>query len=111
MKNENKDNNKIIAYICYKIYLINNFKTKFLININILKSKKIVINILSQRLKFEFYKEIAIFCKLKVKNNVRICRTICIAKKEIIFAKLTTKIAIILKKKINFLSVIFFLNL
>jgi len=35
----NEVNNKVIAYIYYKIYLINNLKTKFLISINILESK------------------------------------------------------------------------
>ncbi len=62
MKNKNKNNKKIIAYICYKVYLINNFKTKFLINIDILRSKQIIINILNEKLRFESYKEVAIFC-------------------------------------------------
>ena len=99
MKSKNKNNNKIIAYICYEIYLINNLKTKFSININILKSKQVIIDILNRKLRFEFCKKVAIFCEIKIKNNIRICQTICIAKKKIIFAKLIAKIAITLKKK------------
>jgi len=57
---------------------------------------------LNQKLKFEFCKKIAISCEIKARNNVRICRTICTTKKEIIFAKLIIKIAIILKEKRNF---------
>ncbi len=73
MKNKNKNNNKIIAYICYKVYLINNLKTKFLISINILELKQIVINILNRKLKFEFCEKIAILCEIKIKYNVQIC--------------------------------------
>ena len=73
MKSENKNSNKVIAYICYEVYLINNFKTKFLININILESKQIIIDILSRKLKFKSCKEVAIFCEIKIKNNVQIC--------------------------------------
>ncbi len=79
--------------------MINNLKTKFLINIDILESKQVIIDILSRKLRFKFYKKVVVFCEIKIKNNVRICRTICIAKKEIIFAKLTTKIVVTLKIK------------
>ena len=102
MKSENKNSNKVIAYICYEVYLINNFKTKFLININILELKQIIIDILSRKLKFKSCKEVAIFCEIKIKNNVQICQIVCTTKKKIIFAKLTTKIAIILKEKNKF---------
>jgi len=61
--------------------------------------KQIIIDILSRKLRFEFYKKIAISCEIKTKNNVRICRTICTTKKEIIFVKLTTKIVVTLKEK------------
>ncbi len=73
MKNKNKDNNKVIAYICYKVYLINNLKTNFFIDINILELKQIIIDILNRKLRFESYKRVAISCKVKIKNNVRIC--------------------------------------
>ena len=70
MKNKNKLNNKIIAYICYEVYLINNLKRKFLISINILKSKQIIIDILSRRLRFKFYKKVSISCEIKIRDNV-----------------------------------------
>jgi len=84
---------------------------KFLININILELKQIIINILNRRLRFESYKRILIFCEIKIRNNVRICRTICTTKKKRIFAKLITKIAIILKRKSKFFKHSFFLSL
>jgi len=55
----------MIAYIYYKVHLINNFKTKFFISINILKLKQIIIDILNQRLRFESCKKISIFCEIK----------------------------------------------
>jgi len=110
LKSENKVNNKVIVYICYKVYLINNFKTNFFISINILKLKQVIINILSRRLKFEFYKIFLILCEIKTRNNVRICRIICTTKKKNL-AKLTTKIVISLKKKNKFFECNFFLSL
>jgi len=101
LKSENKDDNKVIVHIRYEIHLINNLKTNFFININILESKQIIIDILSRKLRFKSYKEVLVFCEIKIKNNVRICQTICTTKKKIIFAKLITKIAIILKEKNN----------
>jgi len=70
LKNKNKVDKKVIIYICYKVYLINNFKTNFFISINILESKQIIINILSRKLKFEFCKRILIFCEIKIQNDV-----------------------------------------
>ncbi len=89
----------MIVHIRYEVHLINNLKTKFLININILESKQVIIDILSQKLRFEFCEKVAISCEIKIKNNVRIRRIVRTTKKEIIFAKLITKIAIILKEK------------
>jgi len=111
LKNKNKINNKIIAYICYEVYLINNLKTKFLISINILKLKQVIINILSRKLRFEFCKKILILCKIKIRNNVRICRTIRTMKKKIILAKLIAKIVVTLKKKNKFLKYNFLFKL
>jgi len=99
LEDKNKNSNKIIAYICYKVYLINNLKTKFLIDIDILESKQIIIDILSRKLRFEFCKRVLVLCEIKTRNNVRICQIVCTTKKKIIFAKLTTKIAITLKEK------------
>jgi len=44
--------------------------------------KQIIIDILNRKLRFEFCKKIAIFCEIKIKNNVRICRTSCTTKKK-----------------------------
>jgi len=66
LNNENKDSNKVIAYIRYEVHLINNFKTKFLIDINILESKQIIIDISSRRLRFESCKKVSIFYEIKI---------------------------------------------
>ncbi len=68
-------------------------------SINILKLKQIIIDILSRKLRFEFSEKISISCEIKTRDNVRICQTIRTTKKKIIFAKLTTKIIVTLKKK------------
>jgi len=99
LKSENKASNKVIAHIRYEVHLINNLKTKFLIGMNILESKQVIIDILSRRLRFESYKRILILCEIKVQNNVRIRQIVRTTKKEIILARSTTKIAITLKKK------------
>ncbi len=88
--------------------MINNLKTKFLINIDILESKQVVIDILSRKLRFEFCKKIVVLCKIKIRNNIRICRIVCITKKKIIFAKLIAKIAVTLKEKNKFFKYNFF---
>ncbi len=89
----------MIAHIRYEVHLINNLKTKFLISMNILKSKQVIIDILSQKLKFESCEKISIFCEIKIQDNVRIRRIVRTTKKKIILARLTTKIAITLKRK------------
>jgi len=99
LKSENKDNNKVIVYICYEVHLIDNLKTKFLININILKSKQVIIDISNQKLRFESCKEVLVFCEVKIKNNIRIRQIVRTTKKKIIFAKSIAKIAITLKEK------------
>ena len=38
-------NKKSIAYICRKIYIVDNFKIKLLLNINIITSKQIIVNL------------------------------------------------------------------
>ena len=65
MKSENKVGNKVIAYIRYEIHLINNLKMKFLISINILKSKQVIIDILSRKLRFKSCEKISILCEIK----------------------------------------------
>jgi len=99
LKDENKASNKVIAHIRYEVHLINNLKTKFLISMNILGLKQVIINILNQRLRFESCERISIFCEIKAQNNVRIRQIIRTTKKKIILARSIAKIAITLKRK------------
>jgi len=99
LKNKNKVDNKVIAHIRYEVHLINNLKTKFFIDMNILKSKQMIINILSRKLRFESCEKISIFCEIKTRDNVRIRRIIRTTKKKIILTKSIAKIAITLKRK------------
>jgi len=68
-------------------------------SMNILKLKQVIIDILSRRLRFESCEKISVLYEIKIRDNVRICRTIRTTKKKIIFARLTAKIAVTLKKK------------
>jgi len=99
LKSENKVSNKIIAHIRYEVHLINNFKAKFLISMNILKSKQVIIDISNRKLRFKFCKKNLILCEIKARDNVRIRRIVRTTKKKIILAKSIAKIAIILKEK------------
>jgi hypothetical protein len=110
LKSENKVNNKVIAHIRYEVHLINNLKTKFLISINILELKQIIINILSRKLRFESCKKILVLCEIKTRDNVRIRRIVRTTEKKKKFAKLIIKIAITLKEKNELLKCNFFLS-
>jgi len=79
-------------------------------SMNILELKQVIIDILNQRLRFESYKRILVFYEIKTRDNVRIRQIIRTTKKKIILAKLTTKIAITLKRKNKLFKRNFFLS-
>jgi len=90
-----------LIYICRKIYLVDNLKTKFFIEINIFDFEYITINIFEQKLYFEFCERIIVSCEIKAQDNIRIRRIVRITKKKIILAIITNLIFVILKRKKN----------
>jgi len=84
LKKKNYYKTKILIYICREIYLIDNFKTKFFIKIDIFEFEQIIINIFEQKLYFEFCEKITVFCEIKTRNNIKIRRIVRTTKKKII---------------------------
>ena len=95
---------KILTYICRKVYLVDNFKIKFLIKMNILGLKHVTINIFERKLHFKSCEEMTIFCEIKARDNVRIRRIVRTIKKKIILIITISLIFVILKKKENLLK-------
>jgi len=104
LEEKNYHETKILIYICWKVYFVDNFKTKFFIKINILNLKHITINIFERKLYFEFCEKIIIFCEIKARNNVRIWRIVYTTKKKIILIITTNLILVILKEKEDLLK-------
>ena len=64
-----------IVHIRKKIYIIDNFKAKMLLSINILNLKRININVDKKKLLIKSYNDLITNIKIKVKNNVNVRRT------------------------------------
>lgn len=99
LEEKNVHERKVLKHVCREMYLVDNLKTKFLIKMNILDSKQIVIDIFKQKLHFEFCESIIIACEIKTRNNVRIRRTMRIIKKEVISFKTINIIFVTFKRK------------
>ena len=62
----------IIIKFIKNIYVINNLKINLLIKINILNSKKIIINLFKKSIIFKKCRNIFIFMQFTFRDNVRI---------------------------------------
>ena len=71
MKEENDEISIFIKFI-KNIYIMNNLKANFLININILDFKSVIINISKKKIIFIKCENIIIFIQIIVRDNVRI---------------------------------------
>ena len=58
------------------MHIIDDFKTKMLLNINILSLKRISINVDEEKLLIKNYNDLITNIKIKVKNNINVRRTI-----------------------------------
>ena len=54
------------------IHIINNLKTNFLININILDFKNVIINISKEKIIFTKCENVIVFIQIIVRDNIRI---------------------------------------
>ena len=61
--------------------MIDNLKTKLLLKINVLNSKKIIVDLNKQKFRIQNYDNFNVNLKINVKNNVKIRRIIKIKKK------------------------------
>ena len=66
----------IIIKFIKNIHVINNFKINLLIKMNILDSKKIIINLFKKNIIFIKCRNVFIFMQFTFRNNVRIRRII-----------------------------------
>ena len=73
-----KKNDKISIFMKFikDIHVINNLKTNFLININILDFENVIINISKKKIIFIKCENIIVFIQIIVRNNVRIRKII-----------------------------------
>ena len=67
-----------------KTHIVDNLKTNFFMNMNIIKSKKIIINIFEKHIHFKTT-NVLIFYKIRTKNAIKIYRIIKIIKKNDFF--------------------------
>ena len=79
--NKNKNGNFVKTIIIKKIHLIDNLKTNMLINIDLIESKKIDINIFNRTAYIDNYK-IIVFLKIRISRTV--VQTLVYARKIII---------------------------
>ena len=73
MREKNANEKNVFFLIKKETYIVDNLKTKFLMNINIVNSKKIIINIFEKHIHFKAT-NVSIFCETKIKNAIKIRR-------------------------------------
>ena len=79
-----KTQTKKTFFLLKKIYIVDDLKIKFLMNMNIISSKKIIISILEKHIHFKTM-NVSIFYETKTKNAIKIHRMIKIMKKNDFF--------------------------
>ena len=84
MREENANEKDVLFLIKKEIYIVDNLKTKFLMSMNIINSKKIIINILEKYIHFKAT-SVSIFYETKTKNAIKIRRIIKIMKRNFFF--------------------------
>lgn len=88
-----------MAHIRHEIHLVDNLKAKFLMGMDILGLKQVIIDIPCRKLRFGSCQGISVPCEVKARDNVRIRRTVRTARKEVVPPRSTSKIAVTLKGK------------
>ena len=87
-------------YFIIKIYIINNFKINILIDINIITSKKMLMNLNTKILILTKYQELQAFLNVVIKLNSYFKRTIRFKSAIIIISNIIIKMFIIYNNKI-----------
>ena len=76
------DNQIVVVYFQREIHVIDNFKAKLLLKINVINSKRIIVDLNRRQLFIKNCQNLTIKSKIIVKNNVKIRRIIKIEKKN-----------------------------
>ena len=98
--NDESKNVSVREYFRREIHVIKNLKCKFFFEINILKAKQIIINLINKIMTIFTCKDLIMFIKIALKSNARICRVIYFKNHIVIFFKSMTQISIYMKNKL-----------
>ena len=86
-------------YFRREIHVIKDLKCKFFLEMNILKAKQIIINLINKIMIIFTCKDLIVSIKIALKSNARICRVIHFKNQAVIFFKSMTQISIYMKNK------------
>ena len=86
-------------YFWREVHVIKNLKCKFFFEMNILKAKQIIINLINKIMIIFTCKNLIVFIKIALKSNARIRRVIYFKNQIVIFFKSITQISIYMKNK------------
>jgi len=94
------DNNIVVVYFYWEIYVIKNLRAKLLLDINIINFKHIVVDINRRKLIIKSCRNLKTKLKIKLKNNIRIKRIVRIRRSFVIVAYSIFEILIIVRDEI-----------
>ena len=97
--NDESKNVSVREYFRREIHVIKNLKCKLFFEINILKAKQIIINLINKIMIIFTCKNLIMFIKIAFKSNARIRRVIHFKNQTMIFFKSMTQISIYMKNK------------
>ena len=89
------DDQFVVVYFRRKMHMINNFKIKLLLKINVMSSKRMMIDLNQRQFIIKNCQNLTIKLKIIVKNNVKIRRIIKIEKKLVVEINFIVQISII----------------
>ena len=86
-------------YFRREVHVIKDFRCKFFFEMNILKAKQIIINLINKIMIIFTCKDLVVSIKIALKSNARIRRVIHFKNQTVIFFKSMTQISIYMKSK------------
>ena len=97
--NDESKNTFFREYFRREVHVIKNLKCKFFFEMNILKAKQIIINLINKIMMIFTCRNLIIFIKIAFKSNARIRRVIHFKNQAVISFKSITQISIYMKNK------------
>ena len=89
----------VCEYFRREIHVVKNLKCKLFFEMNILKAKQIIINLINKIMIIFTCKNLIVFIRIAFKSNARIRRVIHFKNQTVIFFKSMTQISIYMKNK------------